>query len=216
MSEQLDGFVVAISSTRTFDNCASLRLFYLIAWFVLAATSTAYVAFEGGDWYIAISRITREQQRRTNGQGRLNARPQCPVNLSAYTIQSSRRNYVSKMTTIAASIMITASLLSTAAFAHPELLSAEPAAGAAAATSPIQIKITFTEAVIPQFSGAEVKDQAGKVMATGKATVDPANRRQLVVPVNGLLPPGGYKVEWHAVSDDTHRVKGSYTFSVAP
>jgi copper resistance protein C len=87
---------------------------------------------------------------------------------------------------------------------------------ARATTSPKQIKITFTEAVIPQFSGAEVKDQAGKAIATGKATVDPANRKQLVVPVNEPLPPGDYTVEWHAVSDDTHRVKGSYSFSVAP
>ncbi|MGU7670331.1 copper resistance protein CopC [Escherichia coli] len=28
------------------------------------------------------------------------------------------------------------------------------------------------------------------------------------------LAPGDYKVDWHAVSDDTHRVKGSYSFSV--
>jgi methionine-rich copper-binding protein CopC len=123
---------------------------------------------------------------------------------------------VSKITTIAGVTMVAASLLSGAAFAHPELRSAEPAAGAAAATSPKQIKITFTEAVLPQFSGAEVKDHAGKVIATGKATVDPSNRKQLVVPVNEPLPPGDYKVEWHAVSDDTHRVKGAYSFSVAP
>jgi methionine-rich copper-binding protein CopC len=123
---------------------------------------------------------------------------------------------VSKITTIAAVSMIAASLLGGAALAHPELLSAEPAAGSAAAGSPKQIKITFTEAVISQLSGAEVKDQAGKAIATGKATVDPANRKQLLVPVNEALPPGDYKVEWHAVSDDTHRVKGSYSFSVAP
>ena len=123
---------------------------------------------------------------------------------------------MSKMTTIAAIIIIAASLLSSAAFAHPELRSAEPAAGASAAISPKQIKITFTEAVIPQFSGVEVKDQAGNAIATGKATVDPSNRKQLVVPVNEPLPPGDYKVEWHAVSEDTHRVKGSYSFSVAP
>ena len=122
---------------------------------------------------------------------------------------------MSKMTTIAASIMITASLLSSAS-AHPKLLSAEPAAGEAAATSPKQIKIIFSEAVIPQFSGAEVKDQAGKKIATGKATVDPADRKQLLVPLNQPLPPGDYKVEWYAVSDDTHRVKGSYSFSVPP
>lgn len=123
---------------------------------------------------------------------------------------------MSKLMTIVAVALIGASLWGSAALAHPELLSAEPAAGAAATASPKQIRITFTEAVIPQFSGAEVKDQAGKAIATGNATVDPANRKQLVVPVNEPLPPGDYKVEWHAVSDDTHRVKGSYSFSVAP
>jgi methionine-rich copper-binding protein CopC len=40
-------------------------------------------------------------------------------------------------------------------------------------------------------------------------------KKQLVVPVNQPLPPGDYKVEWHAVSDDTHRVTGSCSFSVA-
>lgn len=52
-------------------------------------------------------------------------------------------------------------------------------------------------------------------MATGKARTDPINKKQLVVPVQEQLPPGDYKVEWYAVSDDTHPVKGSYSFSVA-
>ena len=82
-------------------------------------------------------------------------------------------------------------------------------------TSPTQIRITFNENVIPQFSGVELKDQAGKMIATGKAAIDPTNKKQLVVPVQEPLPPGDYKVEWHAVSDDTHRVIGSYSFSVA-
>jgi len=28
------------------------------------------------------------------------------------------------------------------------------------------------------------------------------------------LPKGGYKVTWHAVTADTHRVEGSYSFTV--
>ena len=99
------------------------------------------------------------------------------------------------------------------AYAHPELQSAEPGAGAAT-TSPKQITITFNEAVIPQFSGVELKDQTGKVIATGKSVTDPINKKLLVVPVKEDLAPGDYRVEWHAVSDDTHRVKGSYSFSV--
>jgi methionine-rich copper-binding protein CopC len=72
----------------------------------------------------------------------------------------------------------------------------------------------FNESVIPQFSGVELKDQAGKTVATGKSQTDPANKKLLVVPVKEQLLPGDYKVEWHAVSDDTHRVKGTYSFSV--
>jgi methionine-rich copper-binding protein CopC len=60
-----------------------------------------------------------------------------------------------------------------------------------------------------------VKDQTAKIIATGKAATDPANKKLLVVPIDEQLPQGDYKVEWHAVSDDTHRVKGSYSFSVA-
>jgi methionine-rich copper-binding protein CopC len=68
--------------------------------------------------------------------------------------------------------------------------------------------------VIPQFSGAELKDQAGKLIATGKAAVDPANRNVLVVPIGVPLPPGNFQVDWHAVAEDTHRVKGNYSFRV--
>lgn len=121
---------------------------------------------------------------------------------------------MSKMTSMAAVAMIAVSLFGSAAYAHPEFQSAEPAAGVAMTTSPKQIRITFNESVIPQFCGVEVKDQTGKVISTGKAATDPANKKALVVPVKELLPPGDYKVEWHAVSDDTHRVKGSYSFSV--
>ena len=116
---------------------------------------------------------------------------------------------------MAAVTMIAASLFGSAAYAHPELKSAEPAAGAAMTTSPKQIRITFNENVIPQLSGVEVRDQTGKVISTGKAATDPANKKLLVVSLKEQLPPGDYKVEWHAVSDDTHRVKGDYSFSVA-
>jgi copper resistance protein C len=78
---------------------------------------------------------------------------------------------VSKVNSITAGALIVASLSGNAAFAHPELQSAEPAAGSAAMIAPKQIRITFNEAVIPQFSGVELKGQTGKLIATGKAAV---------------------------------------------
>ncbi len=110
-------------------------------------------------------------------------------------------------------VAITAILYGSGAYAHPQLQSAEPPAGATTAP-PKQIRIMFNEAVIPQFSGVELKGPAGKLVVTGKSEVDPSNKKVLIVPVKEELAPGDYKVEWHAVSDDTHRVKGSYSFSV--
>jgi methionine-rich copper-binding protein CopC len=121
---------------------------------------------------------------------------------------------MSKIRTLAFAI-VAAILYGNVAYAHPQLQSAEPAARAPTA-SPKQIRITFNEAVIAQFSGIELRDHAGKLIATGKSETDPANRKILVVPVKEELAPGEYNVEWHAVSEDTHRVKGSYAFSVAP
>jgi len=121
---------------------------------------------------------------------------------------------VSKANLISAVALIVASLSASAAFAHAELQSAQPAAGSAATTSPQQIRLTFSEAVIPQFSGVELRDQTGKLIATGKAAVDPASKNVLVVPIGEQLPPGNYEVEWHAVSEDTHREKGNCSFSV--
>jgi methionine-rich copper-binding protein CopC len=120
---------------------------------------------------------------------------------------------MSKIRTLAFA-SVAAVLLGSVANAHPQLQSAEPAAGALTA-SPKLIRLTFNEAVIPQFSGVELMDQAGRVIATGKSEIDPANKKILVVPVKEELTPGDYKVDWHAVSDDTHRVNGNYSFTVA-
>ncbi len=119
-----------------------------------------------------------------------------------------------KKTSLAAVTLLAANLGAGVAYAHPEFQSAEPAAGKSSA-SPKQIRILFNESIIPQFSGIELKDQAGKAIATGKVTTDPTNKKLMIVPLKDQLEPGEYNVEWHAVSDDTHKVKGSYSFGVA-
>jgi methionine-rich copper-binding protein CopC len=66
----------------------------------------------------------------------------------------------------------------------------------------------------PAFLRPGVEGSSRKLIATGKAAVDPANRNVLVVPIGEPLPPGNYEVDWHAVAEDTHRVKGNYSFRV--
>jgi methionine-rich copper-binding protein CopC len=101
------------------------------------------------------------------------------------------------------------------AFAHPKLTATVPAADAQA-QPPQEIRLSFSEALVAKFSGLDLKDQEGKRVETGPAASDPKDGKQLVAPVKAVLAPGRYTVEWHAVSEDTHRVKGSYSFEVKP
>ena len=127
------------------------------------------------------------------------------------------------------SVVVTAvafSLLATSAIAHPRLKSAVPAADMNASSNstvapkdkaggaPKEIRLMFSETVISKMSGIVLKDEVGKPVPTGTPQSDPQDRKQLVVPVSAPLAPGRYNVMWHAVSGDTHRVKGEYNFTV--
>lgn len=107
-------------------------------------------------------------------------------------------------------------LAATAAMAHPKLTSSVPAADGTerAVTATKEIRLNFSEGVIAKFSGLELQDESGKPIATGTATTDAKDKKQLVVPLEAPLTAGKYRVIWHAVSEDTHRVKGEYTFTV--
>ena len=116
--------------------------------------------------------------------------------------------------TIGTLAVLAISLLATSANAHPKLKSASPAADVSSNVSPTEIKLTFSEGVIAKFSGLELKDEAGKTIATGSPVNDLKDRKQLLVPLPAPLMAGRYTVTWHAVSEDTHRVKGEYSFGV--
>ena len=118
-----------------------------------------------------------------------------------------------KNTAMALLALLAASLMATSASAHPTLKSANPAAGAVV-IAPTEIRLNFSEGVIPKFSSVELKDQGGKSIATGKIATNPNDERQLVVPLQVPLQAGTYTVKWNVVSVDTHRVNGAYSFRV--
>lgn len=102
------------------------------------------------------------------------------------------------------------------ASAHAFLKTAEPAVGSTVQTAPSQIALTFTEGVEPKFSQIAVEgvyDQAG-VNLTHGAPYALGDATHLAV---GLLPlpPGTYRVTWHATAVDTHKTQGSFTFTIA-
>lgn len=115
---------------------------------------------------------------------------------------------------IGALALVAIGLLTAPASAHPSLKSTSPAANGPITSSPTQIELSFSEEVIAKFSGLELKDEQGKAIATGVATTDPKDKKRLVVPVSAALAPGRYTVKWHVVSEDTHRVRGQYSFNV--
>jgi copper resistance protein C len=116
--------------------------------------------------------------------------------------------------TIGAFAVLAIGLLATSADAHPKLKSVSPTADVSSNVSPTEIKLNFSEGVIAKFSGVEIKNQSGRTIPTGVPVTDPKDRKQLVVPLPAPLTAGRYTVTWHAVSEDTHRVKGEYSFGI--
>lgn len=106
------------------------------------------------------------------------------------------------------------SVVATAAFAHPKLVKSDPAGDAVIAASPKELRLSFNEELVPKFSGVELKDPKGQKVEIGTIAADPADKKQLVIPLPNPLAKGLYKVDWHAVAADTHRVQGSYSFTV--
>lgn len=115
------------------------------------------------------------------------------------------------------------------ALAHPKLVSSVPAAASSVA-GPRQISLKFNERLMRELSGIEVAPaaMAGMDKMTHADHAAPmampsipamktsfsADNKTLIARFASALPQGSYKVTWHGVSADTHRIEGSYTFSV--
>ena len=98
------------------------------------------------------------------------------------------------------------------ALAHAALLKSDPAPGSTVA-APKVIKVTFSEKVVPAFSGFKLAMSDGMtVSVTTKLSSD--GKTMTGIP-KGSFITGTYKLSWHAASvDDGHRTEGSFTFKV--
>ncbi|MET0778445.1 MAG: copper homeostasis periplasmic binding protein CopC [Pseudomonas mandelii] len=109
-------------------------------------------------------------------------------------------------------------LLSTLAQAHPKLLSSSPAEGAVGA-APAKIELHFSENLMTQFSGAklvmtEMPGMAHAPMPMKAKVSGGGDPKTMIITPLSPLPIGTYKVEWRAVSSDTHPITGNVTFKV--
>ncbi len=111
------------------------------------------------------------------------------------------------------------SLISNAS-AHARLLTASPAADAAV-TSPRELTLVFSEALSADFSGVELAmltmpgmtmDQP--MMIEGIEVAVASDGKTLVAKPAAPLGAGRYKLTWHVVTTDTHRIEGVLEFEV--
>lgn len=104
-------------------------------------------------------------------------------------------------------------LSGTTAFAHPRLIRATPAVDGSVRTTPNEVTLWFNERLEAAFSSVVIRDSEGKQIDKGDAKLDKADRKIMRVSLPPLTP-GVYKVEWHAMSADTHKIEGDFTFRV--
>lgn len=110
-------------------------------------------------------------------------------------------------------VALLASLLgASAAFAHAHLKSAVPAADSSV-SAPAELRLTFSEGVEATFTKVSLSKDGTEVAIKGLETPD-ADKKTLVVTPAAPLAAGTYKVVWDAVSVDTHKSNGEYSFKV--
>ena len=104
--------------------------------------------------------------------------------------------------------LISSALIATVAQSH-----AKAAADAVVAELPKAPRLTFNKSLITKFHSIELKTEKDKV-ETGTAVANPIDNKQLIVPPPAALADGVYSIKWHAVSEDTQPLDGTYSFMV--
>ncbi|MFV1944077.1 copper homeostasis periplasmic binding protein CopC [Pseudomonas luteola] len=121
------------------------------------------------------------------------------------------KNTFAKSTLTAASLVALLTVTGNV-YAHAHLKGETPAADSTS-KSQKDLHLSFSEAVEARFSKLTVTS-AGKPVAVKSIETDPADNKVLIVTPEQPLAAGEYKVEWHAVSVDTHKTDGSYSFKI--
>jgi copper resistance protein C len=99
---------------------------------------------------------------------------------------------------------------SAAAYAHASLMLSNPSAGSTVSVAPHEVTLTFTDTLEAAFSNLAVTDASGVEVSQGRAQVSGNTMRIGLKPLN----VGVYEVNWRAVSTDTHKTEGSFTFHI--
>ncbi|WP_397448077.1 copper homeostasis periplasmic binding protein CopC [Pseudomonas sp. NA-150] len=103
----------------------------------------------------------------------------------------------------------------TSVFAHAHLQSETPASGSTV-TAPKELRLNFSEGVEVKFTKVDVTTESGALVSVKSMATATGDKKILIIIPATPLAAGQYKVVWHAVSVDTHKSNGSYSFKVSP
>ncbi|EOZ4648401.1 CopC domain-containing protein YobA [Enterobacter hormaechei] len=101
------------------------------------------------------------------------------------------------------------SAITPSVLAHAHLKQQSPQENTVA-VAPEVITLNFSEGIEPAFSGVVVTDAQQHKIQTGAVKRDEKDNAKLIVPLEKPLTSGTYTVDWHVVSVDGHKTKGSY------
>jgi methionine-rich copper-binding protein CopC len=110
--------------------------------------------------------------------------------------------------------LLLATLGTTPALAHAFLVKSDPPVGSTLSAAPKMLVLSYTEALEIPFCIVTVTDSMGMNDAAGKPQPVPGHPNEMQVPLN-IQMPGRITVAWHALSVDTHKTQGSFSFTVA-
>ncbi|HZT21644.1 MAG TPA: copper resistance protein CopC [Verrucomicrobiae bacterium] len=99
-------------------------------------------------------------------------------------------------------------------WAHAFLYYSVPKAGAVLTNAPAEIKICFTEDLQPNGSTIQVRNSQGREVDRKDSHRGAKDHALLFVSLPKKLPPGDYKVFWHAVAEDGHETEGHFEFTL--
>jgi copper transport protein len=99
-----------------------------------------------------------------------------------------------------------------AAAVHATLVSSEPAANSRLATSPVRLRLVYSEPIEGRLARVTLVPGAGRPVVL-RAAADPRDVHAVIAPVDTLVP-GSYRVEWRVVSADGHPVDGTFVFAI--
>jgi len=100
------------------------------------------------------------------------------------------------------------------AFAHAFLIKSNPPVGSTVNAAPKLLLLTYTENLEIPFCTVAVTDSMGMDDAAGKPQAVPGHPDEMQVPLN-ISMPGKILVSWHALSVDTHKTQGTFSFTVS-